>query len=143
MIIIYSSNNEIPSGWLLCDGAAISRSSYSSLYSVISTTWGSGDGSTTFNLPNFNDCWLKGSSIAGSSVSAGLPNITGSVGSAYTTSELVFGAFSGYDIQHDLSGGSSATRCKASFSANTSNSIYGASTTVQPPSKTVRFIIKY
>ncbi len=41
-----------PIGYLLCDGSAVSRTTYSSLFSVIGTTYGSGDGSTTFNLPN-------------------------------------------------------------------------------------------
>lgn len=42
-----------PTGWLLCDGSAISRSTYASLYAVISTVYGSGDGSSTFNIPDF------------------------------------------------------------------------------------------
>lgn len=41
-----------PTSWLLCDGTAVSRSTYSALFTVISTTYGVGDGSTTFNLPN-------------------------------------------------------------------------------------------
>lgn len=41
-----------PSGYLLCDGSAVSRSTYSKLFTAIGTTYGSGDGSTTFNLPN-------------------------------------------------------------------------------------------
>lgn len=41
-----------PSGWLICDGSAVSRDDYANLFSVIGTTYGSGDGSTTFNLPN-------------------------------------------------------------------------------------------
>lgn len=41
-----------PSGWLLCDGRAVSRTTYSTLYAAISTTFGVGDGSTTFNLPD-------------------------------------------------------------------------------------------
>lgn len=41
-----------PTGWLLCNGAAVSRTTYSSLFAVISTTYGSGNGSTTFNVPN-------------------------------------------------------------------------------------------
>ncbi len=44
--------NTIPSGYLLEDGAAISRTDYADLFAVIGTTYGSGDGSTTFNLPN-------------------------------------------------------------------------------------------
>lgn len=43
-----------PSGWLLCDGSAVSRTTYSALYDAIGTTYGSGDGSTTFNLPNMS-----------------------------------------------------------------------------------------
>lgn len=41
-----------PNGYLLCDGSAISRTTYAGLYAVIGTTYGTGDGSTTFNLPN-------------------------------------------------------------------------------------------
>ena len=40
-----------PAGYLLCNGAAVSRSTYADLFAVISTTYGSGDGSTTFNVP--------------------------------------------------------------------------------------------
>ena len=42
-----------PSGWLICDGRAISRTTYSELFGVIGTTYGSGDGSTTFNIPDY------------------------------------------------------------------------------------------
>lgn len=49
-----------PSGWLLCDGSAVSRTTYASLFLAISTTFGVGDGSSTFNLP---DC--RGRVIAG------------------------------------------------------------------------------
>jgi len=41
-----------PSGWLLCDGSAVSRTTYADLFAVIGTTFGAGDGSTTFNLPD-------------------------------------------------------------------------------------------
>jgi microcystin-dependent protein len=44
-----------PSGFLECDGAAVSRSTYAALFAVISTTYGVGDGSTTFNLPDLTD----------------------------------------------------------------------------------------
>lgn len=52
--------NTAPNGWLLCDGSAVSRTTYSGLFSVIGTTYGSGDGSTTFNVPN-----IKGKNIVG------------------------------------------------------------------------------
>jgi len=41
-----------PTGWLLCDGSAVSRTTYAGLFAVTSTTYGVGDGSTTFNVPN-------------------------------------------------------------------------------------------
>ena len=44
-----------PDGWLVCDGSAISRTRYADLFAVIGTTYGSGDGNTTFNLPTAND----------------------------------------------------------------------------------------
>lgn len=50
-ILAYSSTT-IPTNWLLCDGRAISRTEYALLFSIIGTTYGVGDGSTTFNLPN-------------------------------------------------------------------------------------------
>jgi microcystin-dependent protein len=42
-----------PTGYLLCNGAAVSRSTYTSLFAVIGTTYGAGNGSTTFNVPDF------------------------------------------------------------------------------------------
>lgn len=49
-----------PNGWLICDGSAVSRTTYSSLFTAIGTTYGTGNGSTTFNLPN-----LKGRVVVG------------------------------------------------------------------------------
>lgn len=43
------------SGWLHCDGAAVSRSTYAGLFTAIGTTYGVGDGSTTFNVPDIDD----------------------------------------------------------------------------------------
>ena len=44
---------DIPSGWLLCDGSAVSRTTYAQLFAVLDTEYGVGDGSGTFNVPNF------------------------------------------------------------------------------------------
>lgn len=57
---IPSGYSGIPNGWLLCDGIAISRDTYASLFAVISTRYGAGDGSTTFNLPNMVDDFAIG-----------------------------------------------------------------------------------
>jgi microcystin-dependent protein len=50
----------VPDGWLACDGSAVSRTTYSVLFGVISTTWGTGDGSSTFNLPDLEGAFLRG-----------------------------------------------------------------------------------
>lgn len=50
----------IPAGWLLCDGSAISRSDYANLYSAIGVCWGTGDGASTFNVPDLRGMFLRG-----------------------------------------------------------------------------------
>ncbi len=50
----------IPYGWMLCDGSEISRSEYANLYNAIGVCWGIGDGSTTFNLPDLRGMFLRG-----------------------------------------------------------------------------------
>ena len=54
------SANTAPSGWLICDGSPISRTTYSDLYSIVGTTWGSGDGSTTFAIPDLRGWFMRG-----------------------------------------------------------------------------------
>ena len=82
-----------PTGWLLCDGSAISRSGvYTALFGICSTTYGPGDGSTTFNVPNLLGRGVVGAGAAGAqngTSSSGL--LTG--GTALTARTL--GAFFG------------------------------------------------
>lgn len=47
------NTNPSDTNWLICDGKAISRATYATLFALVGTTWGAGDGSTTFNLPDF------------------------------------------------------------------------------------------
>jgi microcystin-dependent protein len=144
-IIEYASNGTLPDGYLSCDGSSVSRTTYADLFAAIGTTWGSGNGSTTFNLPSLNGYWLKGSSTAGSSVSAGLPNITGSVDNIFmANSPIMSGALSAIsDGSFTIAGPNNHSMHILNLNAKNSNSIYGASTTVSVSSKTVRFIIKY
>ena len=65
-----------PDGWLLCQGQALSRTDYADLFAVIGTSFGSGDGSTTFNAPDFRGEFLRG---AGTNSHSGQGN-GGSVG---------------------------------------------------------------
>ena len=76
-----SAFHTVPEGWLQCNGAAVSRTTYAALFAVVGTKYGSGDGSTTFNLPNLHHKFIEGTntqSEVGQSVAAGLPNISGS-----------------------------------------------------------------
>jgi microcystin-dependent protein len=59
-----------PTGWLLCAGTAVSRSTYAALFAVIGTTFGSGDGSTTFNLPNYTNRMPYGTTVGATGGSA-------------------------------------------------------------------------
>jgi len=51
-----------PTGWLICDGSAISRSTYADLFAIVSTTYGAGDTTTTFNIPDLRDKFAIGKS---------------------------------------------------------------------------------
>lgn len=73
--ITLNYTQQLPDNCIDLNGAAISRTGdYATLFSIYGTTYGVGDGSTTFNLPNFNDYYLCGGTTGGY-VSAGLPNL--------------------------------------------------------------------
>ena len=82
----------IPDGYLLCNGAAISRTDYAELFAAIGTIYGEGDEATTFNLPDFRGKFLRGyldgtSAALGTAQEDAIRNIEGNVGnilSAYT-----------------------------------------------------------
>lgn len=59
------SGTAAPTGWLLCDGTAVSRTTYSDLFSVVGTTYGVGDGSTTFNVPDLRGRFPLGRNTSG------------------------------------------------------------------------------
>jgi len=78
MVLPYAGASA-PTGFLLCDGAAVSRSTYADLFALISTTYGVGDGSTTFNLPN-----LKGRVPVGLDTAQSEFDVLGETGGAKT-----------------------------------------------------------
>lgn len=57
-----------PTGYLFCDGSAVSRSTYSALFAAIGTGYGAGDGSTTFNLPDTRNVFLRGANASTRSI---------------------------------------------------------------------------
>lgn len=58
--VISFASSSAPAGYLECDGSSISRTTYADLFAVISTTWGVGDGSTTFNIPDLRGEFIRG-----------------------------------------------------------------------------------
>lgn len=60
-----------PTGWLICDGSAVSRTTYADLFAVLGTTYGVGDGSTTFNLPDLRQRFPLGKAASGTGSTLG------------------------------------------------------------------------
>jgi microcystin-dependent protein len=86
-LIVPWSDTSTPSGFLNCDGSAVSRVTYAALFAVIGTTYGSGNGSTTFDLPNLSDNIVLGrsptkalASTGGANTVAGTGNISATIG---------------------------------------------------------------
>lgn len=96
----------VPTGWLFCDGAAVSRSGYADLFNVISTTYGAGNGTTTFNVPDSTGDIIYASPLARRVQSGGNTSITEAMlasnavtttkisNSAVTSAKIAPGAFS-------------------------------------------------
>lgn len=130
---------------LLCNGASVSRSLYSKLFNIIGTHFGVGNGSTTFNLPDYRGQFLRG--LGGNSAAniytkqtEGLPNIIGAVpGSPGTPS----GAFSAGSTLSGQPYYSASAMKMYNFSASYCNAIYGASNHVTPENYGVYFFIRY
>jgi len=59
-VVMSFARDTVPNGWLECNGAAISRTTYSGLFSILGTKYGIGDGSITFNIPDYRGEFLRG-----------------------------------------------------------------------------------
>lgn len=139
--LIEFAGNAAPDGFLPCNGAAVSRTTYAALFNVIGTIWGAGDGSTTFNIPNFINKFVKGSSTSGTVNAESLPNITGGnwTSRGYTTTGAI-------KQINQVQGGSYETVLQSSnyrFDASLSSSVYQNGAKVQPDNATVLICIKY
>ena len=91
-MIAFIHSTDVPDGWLLCNGAAVSRTTYANLFAKIGVKYGSGNGSTTFNLPNLDGRVLQGTTNTGNVgtyLEASLPNIKGGFSVAGLTSSKV------------------------------------------------------
>ena len=91
-----------PSGYLLCDGSAVSRTTYAALFAIISTIYGSGDGSTTFNLPDRRQRFGLGKAAAGTGSTLG--GTGGAIDHTHTVPAHYHGMSSGADLNIVASG---------------------------------------
>nr|WP_167467075.1 tail fiber protein [Aquitalea magnusonii] len=115
--IVHFAGASAPVGWLKCNGAAVSRSTYAVLFAALGTQYGAGDGTTTFNLPDYRGEFLRGlddgrgvdaGRALGTAQTDALQNITGNFGVYSSTSNAgATGAFSGSMSSTALSGGAS------------------------------------
>lgn len=149
--VISFAGKTIPDGYLLCNGTAVSRSEYANLFQAIGTTYGVGNGQTTFNLPNLDSRFVEGTVRAnnvGTKKNAGLPNITGKIklGNYPLLTSEHEGAFFGTDYgTADRHGQDSIPNVPTTFSidASRSSAVFGRSSTVQPASLCLLHCIKY
>lgn len=91
-----------PSGYLLCDGSAVSRTTYAALFAVIGTIYGSGDGSTTFNLPDRRQRFGLGKAAAGTGSTLG--GTGGAIDHTHTVPAHYHGMGTGADLNITSSG---------------------------------------
>jgi microcystin-dependent protein len=89
--IVPWSSASVPTGFLECNGQAVSRSTYSALFAIVASTYGGGDGSSTFNVPNLQDNVAVGKSGTKAVASTGGANTvtsTGNVGGSTANASL-------------------------------------------------------
>jgi microcystin-dependent protein len=151
-----------PSGFLECDGTAVSRSTYAALFAVVGTTYGIGDGSTTFNVPNLSDNVAVGKSnnkalgtTGGANTVTPTGNVAGSTANAtLSTAQLASHAHSGaaggasasmtgepYPVGSSM-GQTGSTGSGQGHSHNMSANFAGDANSVLQPYLTLIYIIK-
>ena len=157
--IVPWSSSSVPSGFLECDGSAVSRSTYSALFAIIGTTYGTGDGASTFNVPNLADNVAVGKSNNKALASTGGANTvtsTGNVGGSTGAHTLTTGELPSHTHPQGNAGGGGGNRdgyapnpaatgssgSGSSHSHNMSATFTGDATSVLQPYLTLIYIIK-
>ena len=119
--ILQWPSNTAPANWVFCDGSALSRTAYASLFAAIGTSYGAGDGSTTFNVPDF-----RGKFPVGKSTDTEF-NTLGETGGSKTIQGYGSGTATGYGL---------------TYSSSMSSTTDGTTAQNLPPYNVVNFIIK-
>ena len=151
-IVAPYAGSSAPSGWLLCNGAAVNRTTYAALFAVVGTTYGVGDGSSTFNLPNLTGRIPVGADAGGTVLAVNTPAVGDTFGeethlltgaesgtsahvhpstkpTSTTSGALVEGSSPGYTFNYTDSGASIAADASAAHNN-------------MPPSLALNYIIK-
>lgn len=157
--IVATGRSTAPTGWLLCDGAAVSRTTYAALFAAIGTTYGAGNGSTTFNVPDLEQRFPLGKAASGTGATLGA---TGGAIDHVHSVDLTDGATAYGQITERATGGASPHMRRISTASWTSNvSLAGGGTaqadatlhgdgaglggdtaTENPPFQVVNFMVK-
>jgi len=164
--IVPWSTGSVPTGFLECNGAAVSRSTYSGLFAVVSTTYGAGDGASTFNLPDLQDkvaISKSGTTALASTGGANTVTATGNVGGSTANATLstaqlashshtmrTIGAYGGngqamaaqQQLNPPQTQSTSSTGSDGGHSHNMSATFTGDATSVVQPYLTVMYVIK-
>lgn len=157
------AGDSAPSGFLLCDGSAVSRTTYSALFAIVGETYGVGDGSTTFNLPDLGGRVPAGKEASATRLTSGVSGVDGETlgatggsqamhqhnhgvtdgGHTHAMNTLlnaVGGAAAGYTLQG--SGGGGLTTASATTGISINNAGSGSSQNVQP-TIVLNYVIKH
>lgn len=152
--IISTFSTEAPYGFLFCNGDNISRTEYSELFSLLGTSFGSGDGKTTFTLPNLTGRFIKGttdSSKIGSTEEPTLPNLKGcftmginnlSVPSPTVSGNFLYGVTGVGNGKGDNSGGWGDTFTYSYNASRVSSAYRDGYNSVKPDSIRMSYIIR-
>jgi microcystin-dependent protein len=159
--VVAFAGNTAPAGWLLCDGASVSRAQYGALFAAIGTAWGEGDGPLTFNVPDLRGQFLRGQDRgtgrdpnAASRTASGAGGNTGDAVGTVQSDQ-----FQGHGHRHEIPDNSASNPGGTFYGVNGTNSFssgrilepaalgtfgaprYGAET--RPRNAAVNWIIKY
>lgn len=150
---IFTAADEPPTHTLEANGAAVSRTTYAKLFAVLGTLYGSGDGSTTFNLPDMRGRFIRGTggnaAALGTAQAEGLPDINGVIFTRGANMLLspsgvfnVTAQTSQYNAEFAY-GSTNANWRNLNFNASSSNSIYGGNPHVTPINNAATCCIVY
>jgi len=163
--IVPWSSSSVPTGFLECNGAAVSRSTYSALFAIVGTTYGAGDGASTFNLPDLQDNVAMGKSGTKALASTGGANTvtsTGNIGGTTANATLSTGQLASHSHTSGTagpnhrapqypnfptfttggSGNTGSTGSGTGHQHNMSANFTGDATSVVQPYLTIIYIIK-